>query len=179
MRILLVHFALMPTPIHLDRDLLLAGQAARLFRQDRGALFSSCLLIAPNTGALARLSGVFSAGTQSIHGGQRQAAYKLVLTHAQTMRFVILSQAINGVVRVLVLELVLVRLTDDVTRIADSSLVSALRLAERVQASRKVDRAFWRSAQPCLANTALRPMLTSASPRRVRRLAAPAHACGR
>ena len=39
-QILLVHFALMPALIHPDHGLLLAGEAARTFRQEHGAFFS-------------------------------------------------------------------------------------------------------------------------------------------
>jgi len=43
-QILLVHFALMPTLVHPDHGLLLAGEAARDFRQEHGAFFSYPLI---------------------------------------------------------------------------------------------------------------------------------------
>ena len=44
-QILLVHFAVMPALIHPDDGLLLAGEAAREFRQSHGAFFSGALAI--------------------------------------------------------------------------------------------------------------------------------------
>jgi polar amino acid transport system permease protein len=50
-QILLVHFALMPALIHPDDGLLLAGEAARTFRQTHGAFFSGALALTLNAGA--------------------------------------------------------------------------------------------------------------------------------
>ena len=83
-QILLVHFALMPALIHPDNGWLLAGEAARSFRQEHGAFFSGCLALSLNSGAY--ISEIFRAGIQSIHRGQTQAAYSVGLTHAQAMR---------------------------------------------------------------------------------------------
>ena len=87
-QILLVHFALMPTLIHPDHGLLLAGDAAREFRQNHGAFFSGALALTLNAGAY--ISEIFRAGIQSIHAGQTQAAYSLGLTYNQSMRHVVL-----------------------------------------------------------------------------------------
>ena len=71
-QILLVHFALMPSLVHPDHGLLLAGDAARTFRQEHGAFFSGCVALSLNAGAY--ISEIFRAGIQSIHRGQTQAA---------------------------------------------------------------------------------------------------------
>ena len=108
----------MPTLVHPDHGLLLAGDAARSFRQEHGAFFSGCLALSLNAGAY--ISEIFRAGIQSIHRGQTQAAYSVGLTHAQAMRFVVLPQAFRRMVPALV--------NEGVTLIKDSSLVSAIGL---------------------------------------------------
>ena len=140
-QILLVHFALMPTLVHPDRGLLLAGDAARSFRQEHGAFFSGCLALTLNAGAY--ISEIFRAGIQSIHRGQTQAAYSVGLTHAQAMRFVVLPQAFRRMVPALV--------NEGVTLIKDSSLVSAIGLAELALAARTVAGAYSRYWEPYLA----------------------------
>ncbi len=110
-QILLVHFALMPTLVHPDHGLLLAGEAARSFRQEHGAFFSGALALTLNAGAY--IGEIFRAGIQSIHRGQTQAAYSVGLTHAQAMRFVVLPQAFRRMVPALV--------NEGITLIKDSS----------------------------------------------------------
>ena len=92
-QILLVHFALMPTLIHPDHGLLLAGDAAREFRQNHGAFFSGALALTLN--AAAYISEIVRAGIQSIHRGQTMAAYSIGLTHRQAMRYIVLPQALR------------------------------------------------------------------------------------
>ena len=92
-QILLVHFALMPALIQPDGGLLLSGEAAREFRQSHGAFFSGALALTLNAGAY--VSEILRAGIQSIHGGQTQAAYSVGLTHSQSMRYIVLPQALR------------------------------------------------------------------------------------
>jgi polar amino acid transport system permease protein len=168
-QILLVHFALMPTLIHPDHGLLIAGEAARTFRQEHGAFFSGCLALSLNAGAY--ISEIFRAGIQSIHRGQTQAAYSVGLTHAQAMRFVVLPQAVRRMVPALV--------NEGVTLIKDSSLVSAIGLAELALAARTVAGAYSRYWEPYLAISAVYLVLTLALSLVARRLEAPAHLRGR
>ena len=119
-QILLVHFALMPALIHPDSGWLLSGEAARTFRQEHGAFFSGALAMTLNAGAY--ISEIFRAGIQSIHRGQTQAAYSIGLTHVQTMQSIVLPQAFRRMVPALV--------NEGITLIKDSSLVSAIGLAE-------------------------------------------------
>ena len=72
-----------------------------------------------NAGAY--ISEIFRAGIQSIHLGQTQAAYSLGLTHAGDA-FVSCLQAFRRMIPALV--------NEGVTLIKDSSLVSAIGLAE-------------------------------------------------
>ena len=167
-QILLVHFALMPTLVHPEHGLLLAGEAARTFRQEHGAFFSGCVALSLNAGAY--ISEIFRAGIQSIHRGQTQAAYSLGLTHAQSMRFVVLPQAFRRMVPPLV--------NEGVTLIKDSSLVSAIGLAELALAARTVAGAYSRYWEPYLAISALYLVLTLALSLLARRLETPAHQRG-
>jgi polar amino acid transport system permease protein len=168
-QILLVHFALMPTLIHPDHGLLLAGDAAREFRQSHGAFFSGALALTLNAGAY--ISEIFRAGIQSIHGGQTQAAYSLGFTHAQSMRYVVLPQAFRRMVPALV--------NEGVTLIKDSSLVSAIGLAELALAARTVAGAYSRYWEPYLAISAVYLVLTLALSMLAKRLEAPSHLRGR
>ena len=168
-QILLVHFALMPTLIHPETGLLLTGEAARAFRQEHGAFFSGSLALTLNAGAY--ISEIFRAGIQSIHRGQTQAAYSLGLTHAQAMREVILPQAFRRMVPALV--------NEGVTLIKDSSLVSAIGLAELALAARTVAGAYSRYWEPYLAISVLYLVLTLLLSTLAKRLEAPAHLRGR
>jgi polar amino acid transport system permease protein len=168
-QILLVHFALMPMLVHPDGGVLLSGEAARTFRQEHGAFFSGALALSLNAGAY--ISEIFRAGIQSIHTGQTQAAYSLGFTHAQSMRFVVLPQAFRRMVPALV--------NEGVTLIKDSSLVSAIGLAELALAARTVAGAYSRYWEPYLAISAVYLLLTLALSLLAKRLEAPAHLRGR
>ncbi len=168
-QILLVHFALMPALVHPDNGLLLSGELARSFRQEHGAFFSGCVALSLNAGAY--ISEIFRAGIQSIHRGQTQAAYSMGLTHVQSMRFVVLPQAFRRMVPALV--------NEGVTLIKDSSLVSAIGLAELALAARTVAGAYSRYWEPYLAISVVYLVLTLTLSLLARRLEAPAHLRGR
>jgi polar amino acid transport system permease protein len=168
-QILLVHFALMPALINADHGLLLSGAAAREFRQAHGAFLSGCVALSLNAGAY--ISEIFRAGIQSIHRGQTQAAYSVGLTHAQAMRHVVLPQAFRRMVPALV--------NEGVTLIKDSSLVSAIGLAELALAARTVAGAYSRYWEPYLAISAIYLVLTLLLSTLAKRLEAPAHLRGR
>ena len=168
-QILLVHFALMPALIHPDHGWLLAGESARTFRQEHGAFFSGSLALSLNAGAY--ISEIFRAGIQSIHRGQTQAAYSVGLTHVQAMRLEILPQAFRRMVPALV--------NEGVTLIKDSSLVSAIGLAELALAARTVAGAYSRYWEPYLAISAVYLVLTLLLTVLAKRLEAPAHLRGR
>jgi polar amino acid transport system permease protein len=168
-QILLVHFALMPTLVHADHGLLLSGELARSFRQEHGAFFSGCVALSLNAGAY--ISEIFRAGIQSIHRGQTQAAYSVGLSHAQAMRFVVLPQAFRRMVPALV--------NEGITLIKDSSLVSAIGLAELALAARTVAGAYSRYWEPYLAISVMYLALTLTLSLLAKRLEAPAHLRGR
>jgi polar amino acid transport system permease protein len=168
-QILLVHFALMPALVHPDTGILLSGDTARIFRQEHGAFLSGCLALSLNAGAY--ISEIFRAGIQSIHRGQTQAAYSVGLNHVQAMRFVVLPQAFRRMVPALV--------NEGVTLIKDSSLVSAIGLAELALAARTVAGAYSRYWEPYLAISVLYLILTLILSTLAKRLEAPAHLRGR
>lgn len=168
-QILLVHFAVMPALIQPEHGLLLSGEAASEFRQNYGAFFSGALALTLNAGAY--ISEIFRAGIQSIHTGQTQAAWSLGLTHGQSMRTVILPQAFRRMMPALV--------NEGVTLIKDSSLVSAIGLAELALAARTVAGAYSRYWEPYLAISALYLILTLLLSTLAKRLEAPAHLRGR
>lgn len=168
-QILLVHFALMPTLVHPDHGLLLSGEIARQFRQEHGAFLSGCVALSLNAGAY--ISEIFRAGILSIHRGQTQAAYSVGLTHAQSMRFVVLPQAFRRMMPALV--------NEGITLIKDSSLVSAIGLAELALAARTVAGAYSRYWEPYLAISLMYLVLTLTLTLLAKRLEAPAHLRGR
>jgi polar amino acid transport system permease protein len=168
-QILLVHFALMPTLIHPEGGFLLSGDAAREFRQNHGAFFSGALALTLNAGAY--ISEILRAGIQSIHLGQTQAAYSIGLTHRQAMRYVVLPQAFRRMVPALV--------NEGVTLVKDSSLVSAIGLAELALAARTVAGAYSRYWEPYLLISAIYLVLTLMLSALAKRLEAPAHLRGR
>lgn len=168
-QILLVHFAVMPALIHPDTGLLLAGEAAREFRQSHGAFFSGGLALSLNAGAY--ISEIFRAGIQSIHTGQTQASYSLGFTHAQAMRYIVLPQAFRRMLPALV--------NEGVTLIKDSSLVSAIGLAELALAARTVAGAYSRYWEPYLAISAMYLVLTLLLSLLAKRLETPTHQRGR
>lgn len=168
-QILLVHFALMPMLIQPDGGLLLSGEAAREFRQNHGAFFSGALALTLNAGAY--VSEILRAGIQSIHGGQTQAAYSIGLTHAQSMRYIVLPQALRRMVPALV--------NEAVSLVKDSSLVSAIGLAELALAARTVAGAYSRYWEPYLLISAIYLVITLTLSALARRLETPAHIRGR
>ena len=168
-QILLVHFAVMPPLVHTEHGLLLSGEAAREFRKSHGAFFSGAQALTLNAGAY--ISEIFRGGIQSIHTGQTQAAYSLGLTHPQAMRHVVLPQAFRRMMPALV--------NEGITLIKDSSLVSAIGLAELALAARTVAGAYSRYWEPYLAISVLYLVLTLTLSLLAKRLEAPSHLRGR
>jgi polar amino acid transport system permease protein len=167
-QILLVHFALMPTLIHPDDGWLVTGEAARELRQSYGAFFSGALALMLNAGAY--ISEIFRAGIQSIAAGQWQAAHALGLNHRLTLRLIILPQAFRRMVPAFV--------NEAISLTKDSSLVSAIGLAELALAARTVAGAYSRYWEPYLAISALYLLLTWLLSLLAKRLEVPAHLRG-
>jgi polar amino acid transport system permease protein len=101
---------------------------------NRNAAFSGFMALAFGYGAY--LAEVFRAGIESIERGQAEAARSLGMTYPQSMRYVILPQAIRRVLPALG--------NDFVAMLKDSSLVSAIAVNEltklgQIEASRTFD----------------------------------------
>jgi polar amino acid transport system permease protein len=168
-QILLVHFALMPTLIHPEHGLLLSGDAASQLRQNHGAFMSGALALTLN--AAAYISEIVRAGIASIARGQTQAAQSLGLNHQQSMRYIVLPQALRRMVPPLV--------NEAITLLKDSSLVSAIGLAELAMAARTVAGAYSRYWEPYLAISFMYLIMTWLLTIACRKLETPSEHAGR
>jgi polar amino acid transport system permease protein len=162
-QILLVHFALMPTLIHPEHGWLMTGEAAGEFRQLHGAFFSGIVALTLN--AAAYIAEIVRAGILSIARGQTQAAQSLGLNERDTMRYIVLPQALRRMVPPLV--------NESITLLKDSSLVSAIGLAELAMAARTVAGAYSRYWEPYLAISLLYLIMTGVLTVAAKRLETP------
>jgi len=149
-QILLMHFAVLPLLINPDDGWLLAGDTARNLKQDYGALLSGVIALTLNAGAY--ISEIFRAGIQSIDRGQSEAARSLGLSFRQTMRYVVLPQAFRRMLPPLG--------NNAIALLKDSSLVSAIGLAELAYAARTVAGAYGRYWEPYLTISLIYWLLT-------------------
>lgn len=140
-QILLMHFAVMPLLVHPANGLLISGELARELKQSHGALLSGVAALTLNSAAY--ISEVFRAGIQSITRGQRFAGMSLGMTPAQVMRYVVLPQAFRRMLPPLG--------NNMIALLKDTSLVSAIGLAELAYAARTVAGAYGRYWEPYLA----------------------------
>ncbi|XZG71128.1 amino acid ABC transporter permease [Chitinibacteraceae bacterium HSL-7] len=140
-QILLIHFALMPLLVHPSDGLLISGDWAAELRQEHGAFLSGLTALTLNAGAY--ITEIFRAGIQSIAKGQFEASRSLGMNYWQTMRFVIVPQAFRRMLPPLGNEAIML--------LKDSSLVSAIGLAELAYAARTVAGAYSRYWEPYLA----------------------------
>jgi polar amino acid transport system permease protein len=168
-QILLVHFALMPMLIHPSDGLLLTGELAKELRQNYGAFLSGVVALTLN--AAAYISEIVRAGIQSISRGQVQAAQSLGMNEQQSMRLVVLPQALRRMVPPLV--------NESITLLKDSSLVSAIGLAELAMAARTVAGAYSRYWEPYLAISLVYLVLTGILTLLAKRLETPTEMKGR
>ena len=168
-QILLVHFAVMPLFINQADGLLISGEAARNIKQNYGAFLSGMVALTLNAGAY--ISEIFRAGIQSIDKGQVEASRSLGMSFPRTMYHVVLPQAFRRMLPPLG--------NNAIALLKDSSLVSAIGLAELALAARTVAGAYSRYWEPYLAISALYLVLTLLLSVLAKRLEAPAHLRGR
>ncbi|MBU4611627.1 amino acid ABC transporter permease [Achromobacter sp. GG226] len=140
-QILLMHFAVVPLFIHPTEGWLISGDLARTLKQNHGALISGVAALTLN--ASAYTSEVFRAGIQSISRGQRFAGMSLGMSPLQVMRFIVLPQAFRRMLPPLG--------NNMISLLKDTSLVSAIGLAEMAYAARTVAGAYGRYWEPYLA----------------------------
>ncbi len=139
-QILLIHFAVMPVFVHPADGLVVSGEAARQLKQNYGAFLTGVVALTLNSGAY--ISEVFRAGIQSIDRGQTEASRSLGLSFWRTMYHVVLPQAFRRMLPPLG--------NNAIALLKDSSLVSAIGLAELAYAARTVAGAYSRYWEPYL-----------------------------
>jgi polar amino acid transport system permease protein len=139
-QILLIHFAVMPLFINPADGLLISGGAARDIKQNYGAFLSGVVALTLNSGAY--ISEVFRAGIQSIDRGQVEASRSLGMSFGRTMFHIVLPQAFRRMLPPLG--------NNAISLLKDSSLVSAIGLAELAYAARTVAGAYSRYWEPYL-----------------------------
>lgn len=159
-QILLIHFALVPMLIHPDSGLLIQGDLALFLKREYGAFISGALALSLN--AAAYIAEIFRAGIQSIDSGQFEAARSLGLSYAQTMQSVVIPQAFRRMLPPLG--------NEAITLLKDSSLVSAIGLAELAYAARTAAGAYSRYWEPYLFISLIYLIITFAMSYGVHRL---------
>ena len=128
----------------------MAGDTARDIKQNYGAFISGILALTLNSGAY--ISEIFRAGIQSIDRGQSEAARSLGLSYARTMYYVVLPQAFRRMLPPLG--------NNAIALLKDSSLISAIGLAELAYAARTVAGAYGRYWEPYLTISLMYWLLT-------------------
>ena len=161
-QILLIHFALMPMLINPSGGLILSGDLAREIRSHYGAFTSAVLAITLNSGAY--VSEIFRAGIQSIDRGQSEASRSLGMSYLGTLRRVVLPQAFRRMLPPLG--------NNAIAIVKDSSLASAIGLAELAYAARTVSGAYARYWEPYLTISVIYWVITLALSALVRHLEA-------
>lgn len=151
-QILLIHFALVPLLIHPDDGLLIHGDWALYLKREYGALISGALALSLNSAAY--IAEIFRAGIQSIDRGQFEAARSLGLSYFHTMKSIIIPQAFRRMLPPLG--------NEAITLLKDSSLVSAIGLAELAYAARTAAGAYARYWEPYLFISVLYLIITLA-----------------
>ncbi len=144
-QIMVVHFALIPLFINPRDGLLVSGgimsaDFARALRSEYGAFLSCVVAITLNAGAY--VSEIFRAGIQSIDRGQTEASRSLGMPYGSTMRKVILPQAFRRMLPPLG--------NNAIAILKDSSLASAIGLADLAYAARTVSGAYATYWEPYL-----------------------------
>jgi polar amino acid transport system permease protein len=139
-QILLIHFAVLPVFINPADGLLISGEVARSLKQNYGAFISGMIALTLNSGAY--ISEVFRAGIQSIDRGQIEAARSLGLSFTRTMYHIVLPQAFRRMLPPLG--------NNAIALLKDSSLISAIGLAELAYTARTVAGAYSRYWEPYL-----------------------------
>lgn len=90
----------------------------------------TCAVLAISLNSTAYISQIIKSGIQSIDAGQWQAAHVLGFNKGQTMRYIILPQALRVVIPAL--------LNESITLIKDSSLASTIGVVELFKTSSRV-----------------------------------------
>lgn len=151
-QILLIHFAVLPLFVNPSDGLLISGETARNLKQNYGAFLSGVVALTLNSGAY--ISEIFRAGIQSIDKGQVEASRSLGLSFPRTMYHIVLPQAFRRMLPPLG--------NNAISLLKDSSLISAIGLAELAYAARTVAGAYSRYWEPYLTISLMYWVLTLA-----------------
>ncbi|WP_300000595.1 amino acid ABC transporter permease [uncultured Cedecea sp.] len=154
-QIMVVHFALVPMFINPRDGIfvtsgLMSVDFARDLRTEYGAFLSCIVAISLNSGAY--VSEIFRAGIQSIDNGQMEASRALGMGWWKTMRKVILPQAFRRILPPLG--------NNSIAIVKDSSLASAIGLADLAYAARTVSGAYATYWEPYLTISVIYWVLT-------------------
>ncbi len=149
-QILLIHFAVLPVFINPTDGLLISGDLARDLKQNYGAFMSGVTALTLNAGAY--ISEIFRAGIQSIDKGQVEASRSLGMSFPRTMYHIVLPQAFRRMLPPLG--------NNAIALLKDSSLISAIGLAELAYAARTVAGAYSRYWEPYLTISLMYWVLT-------------------
>ena len=133
MQILIVHFGLVP---------FLLGET--------NAIVAAILALSLN--AAAYTAEIFRAGIQSIDKGQFEAAYSLGMTRLQTMRYIILPQAIKRMIPAFGNEFIIL--------IKDSSLIAIIAVPELMYWSNAMRGQYYRVWEPYITAAVIYLVLT-------------------
>jgi polar amino acid transport system permease protein len=139
-QIMIVNFAVLPLLIHPTHGWLISGDLAGEIKSSHGAFIAGIIALTLNSGAY--IAEIFRAGIQSIDKGQMEAARSLGMTYPQAMRFIIIPQAFRRMLPPLGNEAIML--------LKDSSLVSAIGLAELAYAAKSAFGATSRVWEPYL-----------------------------
>ncbi|AJY74374.1 amino acid ABC transporter permease [Paenibacillus beijingensis] len=153
-QILIVHFGLMPLFINPENGWFISGELARQIKLSdgtfSGTFLSGAVALTLNAGAY--IAEIFRAGIQSLDKGQSEAARSLGFSYAKTMRFIIIPQAFRRMLPALG--------NETISLLKDSSLVSAIGLAELAYAARAAFGATTRVWEPYLTISVMYLLMT-------------------
>ncbi|MDO5718479.1 MAG: amino acid ABC transporter permease [Tissierellia bacterium] len=127
------------TPLMVQILLVYFG-ASDLFKVDVNAFVAGLIAVALNSAAY--VSEIIRSGIQSIDKGQMEAGRSLGLTERQTMRTIIMPQAVRNILPALGNEFV--------TLIKETSIASTIGVAELMFGTRKVQAASYEGVDPLI-----------------------------
>lgn len=109
-------------------------------------------IVALSLNSAAYSAEIYRAGIQSIDKGQTEAAHSLGMTHVQTMRHIILPQAVKRMIPAFCNEFIVL--------IKDSSLISIIAVKEIMYWSNAMQGQYYRVWEPFLTAAAIYFILT-------------------
>ena len=140
-----------PFFVHPADGVLISGEAAVDLRRSYGALIAGSLALVANSGAY--ICEIFRAGIQSIDKGQMEAGRALGLSYSQTMRKIIVPQAIKNILPALVSEFI--------TLLKETSIIGFIGGIDLLRSASIITSQTYRGVEPLLAVGFIYLILTS------------------